>query len=166
MRFSAKVLLFFFVLFHASSYAALIEYEFDTLTFSDDHQISGAFTYDTFELRLVALSISLFGPLYNIDFDIDDLTAPDAFSVDFDNSIFGDTADEGFQLSRDDVEVVTGQYGLGDNDTCYFDPQTCTRSLFTMTQVGNYQVVAAPQPTYLLILGLVLLGGRRLVKKH
>ncbi|GAA0853353.1 hypothetical protein [Aliiglaciecola litoralis] len=157
-----RVISFFFLVVFSQGIAsaAVIEYEFDTLTFTDNHQINGAFTYNTLEDRLIALSVSLFGPVYNIDFNIDDLASPDAFSIEFSNSIFGDSANEGFQLFKDDVLVATGQYGVGVNDTCYFDPETCSDSLFNL--YSNSQVVDAPQPSYLLVLGLALLFRRKI----
>lgn len=144
-----------------SAKANLINYEFNTLTFIDSHQVTGNFTYNTYDNILIALSISLFGPDINIDFDINDLTAPEAFSINFDNMIFGDSSGEGFSLFKNDVGLVTGDLGLGDNDTCYYDPETCTGNLFTFRSTATG--VDAPQSIYLLAFGLVLLFRRRIL---
>jgi hypothetical protein len=162
MRFLINIVLLF-ILFQSSANGALIEYQFDTLTFSDARQINGAFTYDTKEQKLVALSVSLFDSSHNISFDINDLSAREAFSVRFDNSIFGDSANEGFSLSKEGTDVETGQWGYGTNDTCYYydDDKSCTNSLFTMTAVPSSEAVDAPKPAYFFMLGLVLLCGRR-----
>ncbi|WP_339724743.1 hypothetical protein [uncultured Paraglaciecola sp.] len=152
-----NILCLYFIIGVGSAKANLINYQFNTLNFTDNHQVTGSFSYNTDDDVLVALSISLFGPDFNIDFDIDDLTSPDAFSVSFDNMTFGDSANEGFALFKNDVELVTGEYGLGDYDTCYFGSisDACTGNLFTFQSatVG----VDAPQPIYLLAFGLVLL---------
>lgn len=156
-----SILCLYFVIGLGSAKANLINYQFNTLTFTDSHQVTGSFSYNTDDNVLIALSISLFGPTHNIDFDIDDLVAQNAFSVSFDNMIFGDSSDEGFALVKDSVELYTGVFGFGDQDTCYFDPETCTASLFTFQPSATG--VNAPQPIYLLAFGLVLLFRRKIL---
>ncbi|MGS2719576.1 hypothetical protein [Paraglaciecola aestuariivivens] len=141
--------------------AALIDYEFNTLIFSDNHQITGGFTLDSDTNELVALSISLWGSLHNIEFDMSHLTSPDAFSITFDNRAFGDNDDEGFQLFNNNVYLATGDYGLGAQDTCFFDPETCTASLFTFQKVTS--TVSTPGINYLLGLGLLLIFRRKII---
>ena len=154
-------LCFYLLIGQGTANAAFIDYEFNTLTFSDGHQVTGGFTIEDTDNSLFALAISLFGPDFNIDFDINNLSAPEAFSVSFDNMIFGDTFDEGFSLQKDGVLLVTGEFGLGDQDTCYFDPETCTSSLFTFTSTSSTSSsVDAPQMVSLLSLSLLFMFRR------
>ena len=95
------------VLSSASTRAAIIEIQLNSLTFTDGHQVSGFFSYNTIEMKLESLAISLFGDDYNIEFDRDDLVAPDAFSINFENDILGDKDDEGFQLFSTDMLLST-----------------------------------------------------------
>jgi hypothetical protein len=162
--FFSTILSLFLVL--SSARASIIEIQFNTLTFTDGHQLTGLFNYNTNEQKVESLAISLFGDEYNIAFDLDDLDSPDAFSVNFDNDIFGDNDDEGFQLNSNGIYLLTGLYGYGGQDTCYFDDDDnshCTGVLFRMTSSSPiFARVDAPQPAFLLLFGLTLL----LCRKH
>ncbi|GAC16139.1 hypothetical protein [Aliiglaciecola lipolytica] len=159
MKFLAK-LIFTFVIFSTSVKATLIEYEFDTLRFENNQMITGSFIYNQDSNNLTELAISLFGPQLNIEFALQDLTSPDAFSISFDNNTFGDSDEEGFQLFKDDVFLATGLYGLGAQDSCYEDSnfnQFCNAGLFTFQPIDNGpQSVSAPLPVLLILLGLFL----------
>lgn len=141
--------------------AAVIEIQFDTLAFSDGHQVNGWFTYNTNQQKVESLDVSLFGDQHNIDFSLEDLSSPDALSVDFDNDIFGDDMNEGFQLFSSGIYLLTGFYGYGAADTCYADEDDnfyCTSSLFVMTSAEPiFATVDEPQPAALLLFGSTLL---------
>ncbi len=145
----------------SSAKASLIDYEFNTLIFSDNHQVTGGFTLDSDTNELVALSVSLLGSIYDIEFDISHLTSADAFSIRFDNMTFGDGEFEGFSLFKNDVYLATGEYGYGGHDTCYAESsEVCTGNLFTFQQSSS--AVDAPGASYLLGMGLILLFRRRM----
>jgi hypothetical protein len=159
------VLSLILVLSSASTSAAIINIQLNSLTFTDGHQVSGFFNYNTIEKKLESLAITLFGDDYNIDFDQNHLVAADAFSVNFDNDIFGDNGDEGFQLFSTDMLLSTGKYGYGDNDTCYDHDNgdfQCTGVLFRMSSSSPiFTAVDTPKPALLLLFGLTLLLGRK-----
>ncbi|MFA3793146.1 hypothetical protein AB6T38_18710 [Aliiglaciecola sp. SL4] len=153
-------LIFICVIFSTSVNAALITYEFDTLRFENEQTVTGEFIYDTDRDALSNLSILLWGPELEVEFSLADLTSPDAFSISFDNFIFGDDDSEGFQLFKDDIFLATGLYGLGAEDTCYEDAsfiQFCDAGLFSFEQSAtNANAINEPAPFLLIFIGMLV----------
>ncbi len=165
-----SVVLTSLLLMSASATAGVIRYDFNTQTFSDAHRIGGYFVYDDSSNALLDILVAMDGPTYTFNAGITDFSNTNSFSFTTDNLIFGNNQDEGFQVTIGDVSVVTGQYGYGSEDTCYYDSENflCTGALFQLTSTvieENTPAVSSPGALGLLMAGLGAIAGLRRRRK-
>ena len=165
-----SVVLMSLLMMSASATAGVIRYDFNTQTFSDDHRIGGYFVYNDSSNALLDLLVAMDGPTYTFNAGIADLSNTDSFSFTTDNLIFGDNPDEGFQVTVGEVNILTGEFGYGSNDTCYYDNDNefCTGGLFQLTSTvleENTPAVSTTGSFGLLLAGLGAMVGLRRRRK-
>ena len=165
-----SVVLMSLLMMSASATAGVIRYDFNTQTFSDAHRIGGYFVYNDSSNALLDLLVAMDGPTYSFNAGIADLSNTDSFSFTTDNLIFGDNPDEGFQVTVGEVNILTGQFGYGSNDTCYYDNDNlfCTGGLFQLTATVLDESTPAVSTTGsfgLLLAGLGAMVGLRRRRK-